>query len=147
VALGYLLGIVSGWLRLNHPFAHLIESRPHLTSRLLGLGISALLQERPLSFELFTGEAVSRKANLIYFLEIQLRDDKGFVTGELVKYAIVKDEESHRPVVLRDAHFKLRAEDEYQPMSGERVLVDLADALLLQVSYRDREQALADVER
>ena len=106
----------------------------------------ALFEERPLSFELFSGEAVNRKTDLIYFLEIQLRDEKGFVTGELAKYAIVKDEESHRPVVLRDAQFKLTAGDTYTPMEGDRVLIDLADALLVQVSYKERAQALADRE-
>jgi hypothetical protein len=58
----------------------------------------------------------------------------------------VKDEESHRPVLLRDVYFKLAPGDEYEPMEGDRILVDLADALLVQVSYKEREQALADAQ-
>ncbi|HEY0785467.1 MAG TPA: hypothetical protein VGD62_06310 [Acidobacteriaceae bacterium] len=146
LVVGYLLGILSGWLQLSHPFLHFIEANPRLTSGLRGLNIFSLLEERPLSFELFTGESVSRGTDLIFFLEVQLREDRGFITGELVKYALVRDEEPHRPVILRDAQFKATADKAYHPMEGERILIDLADALLVQVSYREREQALADVE-
>ena len=31
VIVGYLLGILSGWLRLNHPFSRMVESSPFLT--------------------------------------------------------------------------------------------------------------------
>jgi hypothetical protein len=82
VMTGYVLGILNGWLELNHPLSRLVESSPFLTTHLKRLGIFALLEERPLSFELFSGEAVNRKTDLIYFLEIQLRGDKGFVTGD-----------------------------------------------------------------
>ena len=135
MATGYSLGLVSGWLKLKHPVLRLIESAPLLMGWLKWFGVFAVLEERPLSFEVFSGEAVSRKTDLIYFLEIQLREDKGFITGKLAKYAIVKDEESHRPVVLTDAQFKMTAGDSYTPMEGDRVLIDLADALLVQVSY------------
>ena len=142
---GYLLGIFNGWLRLNHPLSRFMASTS-ITRYLRRLGILSLLEERPLSFDLFTGEAAERRTDLIYFLEVQLREDRGFITGELVKYAIVKDEEAHRPVVLRDAQFKLTAGDTYTPMEGDRVLIDLADALLVQVSYRERAQAIAEME-
>jgi len=144
IAAGYALGIVNGWLNLNHPILRLIESSPRVTKHLQRLGIFSLLEERPLSFEMFTGEAVSRRTDLIYFLELQLRDEKGFVTGELVKFAIVKDEEPHRPILLRDAQFKHDRGDDYKPMEGDRILIDLADALLVQVSYRERAQVLMD---
>jgi hypothetical protein len=143
---GYILGLLNGWFMLTHPIGRLVKSRTQLTVRLEKLGIFGLFGERPLSFEIFTGEAVSRKTDLVYFLEIRLRDDKGFVTGKLASYAIVKDEEVHRPVLLQDAQFKLAADDAYQPMEGDRVLIDLADALLVQVSYRERELASQDID-
>ena len=142
---GYWVGFVSGWLQLSHPILRLLELSPTFTKILHGLSIYSLLDEKPLAFELFTGEAISRRTDLIYFIELQLRDGKGFITGELIKYAVVKDEEQHRPIVLRDAHFKLAAEGVYEAMQGDRVQLDLADALLIQVSYQEREQALADI--
>ncbi len=147
ITVGYILGILYGWFKLNQPIFRWVESSPVLTRCLRHFRVFSVLEEMPLSFELFTGESVSRKNDLIFFLEIRLRNDSGFITGELVKYAVVKDEELHRPVVLRDVYFKLTADEIYQPLEGERVLIDLADALVVQVVYQDRAQALADLEQ
>lgn len=146
LAIAYLLGILAGLLNLHSPLLGLLDKVSAFTSISKRLGIFSLVEARPLAFELFSGESYARGTDLIFFLELQLREENGFVTGELVKYAIVKDEEPHRPVVLRDVFFKKTADEDYRPIKGDRLLIDLADALFVHVSYRDRADAIADLQ-
>lgn len=145
LAFGFAAGLVSGWFELAHPFLRLIELNPRLRDGLQAIGIFSILEERPLSYQLFTGESVKRRRDLIFFLQLRLRGSGEFITGELAQYAVVKDEEPHRLVVLIDAQSKIAAEDQYCPMDGDRLVIDLADALSVQISYRERDEALDEV--
>jgi hypothetical protein len=111
------------------------------------MGIFSVLGDWPLSYDVFAGESASRGKESIFFLELELRDNRGFITGELEKYSVVKDEEAHRPVVLRDAKRKSSVElDEDLAMAGDRVPIDLADALTVQISYQARAQPLEETQ-
>ena len=68
----------------------------------------------------------------------------GFITGELIQYAIVRDEERYRPLVLGNAMYKAKPEDEYLPIAGERFMVDAGDALILSVTYMPLEQVVTE---
>lgn len=69
------------------------------------------------------------------FVEIELRDEQGFYSGQVSQYAIVKDEEPHKPIVLIDVWFKLTREETYKEITqtGVSLMLDLADALTVSV--------------
>jgi hypothetical protein len=131
-----MLGLLSGWFRLNHPLLRLVGSASYRHF--------FFARGKPLSFQLFTGESINRRCDLIYFLEIRLRTSGDFITGELVNYAVVRDEEPHRLVVLRDVQRMGSSEEQYALMEGDRLVLDLADAEWFQVSYQ--EKALAEAQ-
>ena len=67
------------------------------------------------------------------FVEIELRDEQGFYSGQVSQYAIVKDEEPHKPIVLIDVWFKQNRQSEYTKIDTDGILLDLADAIAVLV--------------
>ncbi len=134
---GFFIGVLSGWFSTTAPITQFLAKQPWLYRNIKRLSIFSVLEEKPISFDIFGGEAVRRKRSLVFFIEVRLRDDKGFITGEILNYAVVRDEEQHRLIVLKEAQFRLTSSDPYEPVRGERLLLDLADALTMQVFYKD----------
>src|SRR5580704_16043109 len=75
-----------------------------LTTRLLNratwlerFGIRGLLGERPIIYELLNAELNSQGIPKDIFVEAEMKNGLGFYSGQLSQFAIVRDEESHRP--------------------------------------------------
>ncbi len=126
--LGFLYGILgsSRYIRTN------LFSRVGWLLRLFG--ISDILGESPIIYELLNPEIIKGTPNSV-FVEIELRDEQGFYSGQVSQYAIVKDEEPHKPIVLIDVWFKLTREETYKEITetGVSLMLDLADALTVSV--------------
>jgi hypothetical protein len=140
---GYLLGFLLGWLKLRHPIREWIFSKDRFRKMLVPLRIFSVLDESPISYEIFSRPSLAAGKEQIVFLELELRESAGFLTGEVEQYAIVRDEEPHKPVVLRDAWYRATKAEEYERLDSSRTLVDLSDALVVNVSYQDKEAAAA----
>jgi len=143
---GSFVGVFSGWFSTTAPIARRLSKQPWLSRSLKRFGIFSVLEEKPVSFNIFGGEEVKQNRALVFFVEIQLRDDKGFITGKVTNYAVVRDEEQHRLIVLQEAQFRPISSDLYEPMRGQRLLFNLADALTMQVSYKDAEETAREPE-
>jgi hypothetical protein len=75
---------------------------------------------------------VNGTANSVY-VEIECKDRRGFYSGQVSQYAIVKDEEVHKPIVLIDVWFKSTLESEYERVETDSIMLDLADAVAIRV--------------
>jgi len=62
-----------------------------------------------------------------------MKDSAGFYSGQLSQFAIVKDEEPHKPIYLINALFTKNLSDAYQEVAADGVVLDLADVVQLQV--------------
>ena len=62
-----------------------------------------------------------------------MKNAGGFYAGQLNQFAILRDEEPHKPVYLIGAFFKLLRTDFYELINAEGVLLDLADAVQVRV--------------
>ncbi len=143
---GFFIGVFSGWRSTTAPITRRLSKKPWLSKILKRFRVFSILEEKPVSFDIFGGEEIKQNRALVFFIEIQLRDDKGFITGKVSSYAIVKDEEQHRLIVLQEAQFRPVSSDSYEPMRGERLLFDLADALTMQVFYKGVENTARESE-
>ena len=76
------------------------------------------------------------------FVEAAMKDGLGFYSGQLSQFAIVRDEEPHRPVYLIDVWFKKDRDDLYVAVEADGVLLDLADVSTLLIKQMDLSNPL-----
>ncbi len=124
------LGFVYGVMRSNSPITQRIFANATWLQR--WFGITGLLGERPIIYEVLNPEQDHREA-LSVFVEVELKDGLGFYSGQLSQFAIVKDDEPHKPIYLIDVWFKKDRGGEYKQIETDGVMIDLADAATLLV--------------
>lgn len=129
------LGFVYGIFRLRMPITSYASQKSRILKR---LGLEDKLGERPLLYETLLPE----DDNLV-FLEIEMRANAGFYAGQLSVFAIVRDEEPHKPVSLINAWRKDQRSEQYQPIEADSILIDLADAIEIRVIQRPPHQERA----
>ena len=147
--------LVTAYLLLSFVLSHILgilyaawELKGDLTERLLKLpglqrfGFTGVLGEQPILYDLLS---VSPGADAV-FIEARMKADAGFYSGQIDQFAIVRDEESHRPIYLIDVFYKKDRDSEYEGVAGG-LLLDLADVTSLrieQIKVTDLEAPTAD---
>jgi len=96
-------------------------------------GIRGLLGERPIIYEALTPPLDKAGNEQILFLEAELKGSAGFYAGQVSSYTVLKDEEPHKLVLLKSPFFKPNRVSDYEELSCDQLLLDLADVLVLQV--------------
>lgn len=130
-ALSHWLGIVYGIFRLRSPVTSSVLKR---SKRLQKWGIQGLLGERPIVYEAFSPRLRSSDGlSYLVFVELEMKDGRGFYAGQLSEFSILKDNEPHKPVYIISAYFKLNRDDEYERVQADGVLLDLSDTVLVRV--------------
>lgn len=124
------LGFVYGMLRSKSYFTQFFFAKATWLLRIFG--VTGLLGERPIVYELLNPEIVNGTANRVY-VEIECKDRRGFYSGQVSQYAIVKDEEPHKPIIMIDVWFKSTLEVEYEKVETDSIMLDLADAVAIRV--------------
>lgn len=139
-ALSHWLGIVYGVWRLHAPITTSVLSTSNLSKELgiprvlKRLGFSGLLGERPIIYEAFSPEpAKLGDDSPLVFVEIELKDGAGFYSGQVSQFSILRDDEPHKPVYLINAYYKTERSASYSDVDADGILIDLADALVVQV--------------
>ena len=130
-AVSHALGVFYGFWR---------QQRSPITTALLGRstwlkrrGITGLLGEQPIIYEALNPKINADGTSYLVFVELEMKDGAGFFSGRLSQFAIVKDEEPHKPIFLINAWFTKTLSDPYREVTADGVLLDLADAIQLQV--------------
>lgn len=126
------LGLFYGIWRFRIPVTSAVFGKANWLQR---LGVNGLLGERPIIYEAFSPKQRSSDGTpYLVFVEIELKNSLGFYAGQLSQFAILKDDEPHKPVYLISAFFKETRTDMYEPVEADGVLLDLSDAVLVRVS-------------
>ncbi len=139
----YCLGFIYGVFRLNSPFTKGLFANATWLRR--WFGVTGLLGERPIIYEVLNPEP-DRDTTRSVFVEIEMKDGLGFYSGQLSQFAIVKDDEPHKPIFLIDVWFKKERSDDYERVETDGIMIDLADAatlLVKKVSRAEQNQATA----
>lgn len=67
------------------------------------------------------------------FVELQLKENRGSVTGVVAGFSIANDEESHKLLYLKDVYQKSSGRSMYHKLDVDGILVDMADAVTVQI--------------
>ncbi len=124
-AVSHWLGLAYGVWRGKAPITTAVLRR---AAWLQKLGVTGLLGEKPIIYEILSANIAEYGTDNTVFIELEMKDQLGFYAGQLSQFAIVKDEEPHKPIYLIDASYRLTLADDYEPLQGDGVLLDLADA-------------------
>ena len=128
------LGFASGLLRLKSPVTAMLFGKAAWLGR--WFGVSGLLGEKPIIYEVLS-PALEYGSTKSVFVEVEMKAGLGFYSGQLQQFAIVRDEEPHKPIFLIDVWFKRQRDDEYEPLSSGGIMIDLAEAATLLVTQVD----------
>ncbi len=136
--LSHWLGFVYGIFRLQSP----------ITSRLLGkatglrkFGVTGLLGERPIIYEVLN-PVIDHGVTKSMFVEVEMRDGLGLYSGQLSQFAIVQDDQPHKPIYLIDVWYRKDRSLPYEQVETDGLMIDLADAVTLSVKQVDFSSAV-----
>jgi hypothetical protein len=130
----HLIGFINGFLRLKRPFPTMLIAKA--TWLWKWLGVQGPLSERPILYEVLSPE-IDHGATKSVFVEVEMKDGLGFYSGQLSQFAIVRDEEPHKPIFLIDVWFKKERSDYYESVETDGIMIDLAEAATLLVKQAD----------
>ena len=128
------LGFIYGLMRLKSPFTTKVLAKATWLGR--WFGVAGLLGERPIIYEVLN-PALDNDATKSVFVEVEMKDGLGFYSGQLSQFAIVRDEEPHKPIFLIDVWFKQQRGDDYEPVETDGIMIDLAETATLLVKQVD----------
>ncbi len=93
------------------------------------IGVHGFLEERPIWFDV-----LDLPPSKTAFVEVALKNDAGYYTGELKTYAIVDDTERKKDFCLVEVHFKKQEADPYSKVPCSYLLLNFEDVYSLRVS-------------
>lgn len=126
---GALLGLVRGTLSLNQPFRKSLVGREWVRKFLVENGIFSFLREEPVWYEVLR----QRSKDELTFVQVRMKGQGGFYTGELKIFAIVDDSERDKDIYLVNVYYRGSEQDAYTPLGGNGVLLNFADIDAIQV--------------
>jgi len=128
------LGFACGVWRSNSPFTTKLLANATWLRR--WFGVTGLLGERPIIYEVLN-PTLDRGITKSVFVEVEMKDGLGFYSGQVSQFAIVKDDEPHKPIFMIDVWFKKERNGDYESVETDGVMFDLADAASLLVKQVD----------
>jgi hypothetical protein len=129
---GVLLGLLRGTLSLNQPVRTFLVGRRWIRTLLTRMGIFYFLWEEPVWY----GVLRQRKTDERTFVQVEMKENGGFYTGELRNFAILSDSERQKDFYLTNVHFRKTEQDEYTRLDVDGVLLNFSDAESIQVIKR-----------
>jgi hypothetical protein len=122
--LGLVLGVFRGIAERNGLIGTWLANRGWLSRFLVRLGFFSFLGEAPVWYEALKQKTRQERT----FVEVKMKEGRGFYAGELKSYGIVSDSERNKDFLLVNAAYKTTEEGRYVPMDADGVLLNFADA-------------------
>ncbi|MGA9071912.1 MAG: DUF6338 family protein [Terracidiphilus sp.] len=135
--LGWFLGVNSGLIELWH-----------LTERVFRLVVSEnsgagrifwryferfIITGRPIIYDALFPDLDDKGKRKDVYVELVLKENQGSVTGRVTSFSIANDEENHKLIFLVDVYRKMPGSGQYEKLDTDGMLVDIADAITLQI--------------
>lgn len=124
LVLGFLLGVSRGIAERDRVIGTWLADIPWLSQFLVRLGVLSFLEEAPVWYEALKQKTRQERT----FVEVRMKDGKGFYTGELKSYGIVSDSERNKDFLLVNVAHKTSEEGRYVQLDADGVLLNFADA-------------------
>jgi hypothetical protein len=129
---GIPLGLFRGVLSLNQPVRKLLLRSSAIRWLLIKMGVFSFLLEEPVWY----GVLRQQRVDELTFVEVKMKGNGGFYTGELRNFAILADSEREKDFFLVNVFYKLSDHAEYTPLAIDGVLLNFADVESIQVMKR-----------
>ena len=126
----HLLGLVYGAVEMNGGVTARLLKDSWFSRRFKVRGV---LGDAPLLYDLLVAEVDSAGLEKYVFLEAEMKGGLGFYSGQLSEFAIVRDEENHRPLYMTEVFFRTSREVAYLAMEHDGIFIDLADVFVLHI--------------
>jgi len=121
---GCVLGVLRGVAERDRRIGSWLADNRFLRPLLLRLGVRAFLEEAPVWYEALREKNRDERT----FVEVRMKQNGGFYTGELKSYGIVPDSEPNKDFLLVNAAYKKQESDTYVRLAADGVLLNFADA-------------------
>jgi hypothetical protein len=121
---GLVFGLFRGVAQRDRIFGIWLADNRWLSHFLVRLGVPALLEEVPVWYEALKQKTRSERT----FVQVKMKEDQGFYTGELKSYSIVSDSEPNKDFLLVNVSYEGTEDGKYVPMDVDGVLLNFADA-------------------
>jgi Family of unknown function (DUF6338) len=121
---GCVLGVLRGVAERDTRIGSWLADNRFLRPLLLRLGVRAFLEEAPVWYEALREKTRDERT----FVEVRMKQNGGFYTGELKSYGIVPDSEPNKDFLLVNAAYKKQESDTYVSLAADGVLLNFADA-------------------
>jgi hypothetical protein len=131
--LSHWLGFVYGIFRLQSPFTSSLLKE---ATWLRNFGVTGLLGERPIIYEVLN-PTIENSSTKSIFIEVEMRNCLGLYSGQLSQFAIVQDDQPHKPIYLIDVWYRKDRSMTYEQVETDGLMIDLADAVTLSVRQVD----------
>ena len=129
---GIPLGFFRGALSLNQPVRKLLLRSAPIQRLLIRMGIFSFLLEEPVWY----GVLRQRSRDELTFVQIKMKENGGFYTGELKNFAILGDSEREKDFFLVNVFYRLSDREDYTRLTIDGVLLNFADVESIQVMKR-----------
>ena len=121
--LGFALGVFRGVAERDGLIGTWLADRGWLSRLLVRLGFFSFLGEAPVWYEALKQKTREERT----FVEVKMKEGRGFYAGELKSYGIVSDSERNKDFLLVNVAYKATGEGNV-PMDPDGVLLNFADA-------------------
>src|SRR5208337_759827 len=129
---GILVGFLRGTLSLKQPVRNWLINSAWFGQLLFKVGIMSFLQEEPVWYGVLREERSGERT----FVQVKLKGNGGFYTGELKYFAILPDSEREKDFYLVNAHYSRSQQDEYTPVDADGILLNSGDTESIEVIKR-----------
>jgi hypothetical protein len=124
LVLGFAIGVARGIAERDRVVGTWLADIPWLSKFLVRLGMLSFLEEAPVWYEALKQRTRRERT----FVEVRMKEGKGFYTGELKSYGIVSDSERNKDFLLVNVQYKSSADGQYAPIDADGVLLNFADS-------------------
>jgi hypothetical protein len=92
-----------------------------------------LITGRPIIYNALLPDLDETGGRRDVFVEIDLKDNQGSITGRVASFSIANDEESHKLIYLKEVYRRKLQDAPYEKLDADGMLVDFADAITVQI--------------
>ena len=132
---GYVFGFFRGVLALNQPIRTGLGGYRWFSLLLERLGVHSFLQTEPVWYGVLRQTA----KNELTFMEVRMKSDGGYYTGEVKSYGLVEDSQREKDFYLVNVYFRNTVQEEYRKLDVDGVLLNFADVLSIEIKKRPRD--------
>lgn len=127
--LGYAFGCFRGWQTLVAPIRDRLLDLRLPRWALERLGIRSFLKEQPVWYTVFSEKGSLHNT----FVEVEMKENKGFYTGLLKAYGILDDSERSKDFYLIVPYFRPDSNSAYASLNCDGVLLNFSDVTSIRV--------------